>query len=37
MHILADGTATGQSGPPEFNIGPISETVFQVCATSGCP
>ena len=37
MHILADGTATGQSGPPAFTIGPISEAVLQVCPTGGCP
>jgi len=37
MHVLADGTATGLNGPSAFNIGPISEVVFQVCATGGCP
>ena len=40
MYILADGTATGNSNqvPPEdFTIGPLAETVLQVCPTSGCP
>jgi len=37
MHILADGTATGKSGPPAFTIGPISEAVLQVCPLGGCP
>jgi len=36
MHILADGTATGDSAG-EFTIGPLAETVLQVCPTSGCP
>jgi len=36
MHILADGTAEG-SGSSEFTVGPIAETVLQVCPTSGCP
>jgi len=36
MYILADGTATG-SGSSDFTVGPISETVLQVCPTSGCP
>ena len=36
MHILADGTADGEFGT-NFTIGPISETVLQVCPTSGCP
>jgi len=40
MHILASGTATGDSKktPPEdFTVGPLSESVLQVCPTSGCP
>jgi len=40
MYVLADGTATGNSNqmPPEdFTIGPLAETVLQVCPTSGCP
>jgi len=36
MHILADGTSTGNSDD-DFTIGPIAETVLQVCPTSGCP
>jgi len=36
MHILADGTAEGEFGT-NFTIGPIAETVLQVCPTSGCP
>jgi len=36
MHILADGTATGLGGS-DFTIGPISESVLQVCPTTGCP
>jgi len=37
MHILADGTATGDSTGGVFTVGPISETVLQVCPTTGCP
>jgi len=38
MHILADGTATGSSpSGDDFTVGPIAETVLQVCPTSGCP
>ena len=40
MYILADGTATGnsnQSPPEDFTVGPLAETVLQVCPTSGCP
>jgi len=36
MHILADGTSTGNS-VDDFTIGPLAETVLQVCPTSGCP
>ena len=36
MYILADGTAEG-SGASDFTVGPIAETVLQVCPTSGCP
>ncbi len=36
MHILADGTAKGDQSP-DYTIGPIAETVLQVCPTSGCP
>jgi len=36
MHILAEGTAEGELSS-EFTIGPISETVLQVCDSSGCP
>jgi len=36
MHILADGTAEGD-GATDFTVGPIAETVLQVCPTSGCP
>jgi len=34
MHILADGTVTGESGI--FTTGPLSESVLQVCPTTGC-
>ncbi|MCZ6581652.1 MAG: hypothetical protein O6761_00555, partial [Thaumarchaeota archaeon] len=37
MHILGHGTATGDSVAGIFTVGPISETVLQVCPTSGCP
>jgi hypothetical protein len=37
MHILANGIATGDSGAGTFAVGPIAETVLQVCPTSGCP
>jgi hypothetical protein len=37
MHILANGLATGQGGTGTFTVGPIAETVLQVCPTSGCP
>ena len=36
MHILADGTATGDSTSGVFTVGPIAETVLQVCPTTGC-
>ena len=36
MYILADGTASG-SGSSNYAIGPLAETVLQVCPTSGCP
>jgi len=36
MYILADGTATGTGGS-NYAIGPLAETVLQVCPTSGCP
>jgi len=38
MHILADGTATGESTTNgDLAVGPISETVLQTCPASGCP
>ncbi len=37
MHILADGTATGDSQSGVLTVGPIAETVLQVCPTTGCP
>ncbi len=37
MYILADGTATGDSPSGVFTVGPIAETVLQVCPTTGCP
>jgi hypothetical protein len=37
MHILANGVATGNGGTGTFTVGPIAETVLQVCPTSGCP
>jgi len=37
MHILADGTATGDSTSGVFTVGPIAEIVLQVCPTTGCP
>jgi len=39
MHILANGIATGDvsGGAAVFTVGPIAETVLQVCPTSGCP
>ena len=36
MHILADGTATGDSPSGVFTVGPIAESVLQVCPTTGC-
>ncbi len=36
MYILADGTATGD-GANDFTVGPIAETVLQVCPPGGCP
>jgi len=36
MHILADGTATGDSPSGVFTVGPIAEIVLQVCPTTGC-
>jgi len=36
MHILADGVATGDSPSGELTVGPIAETVLQVCPTTGC-
>ena len=39
MYILADGTATGLPafGPGNYALGPLSESVLQVCPSSGCP
>jgi hypothetical protein len=37
MSILANGVATGNSASGTFAVGPIAETVLQVCPTSGCP
>jgi len=39
MHILGDGTATGQNatGTGNYAIGPIAEAVIQVCPTTGGP
>ncbi len=37
MHILGSGTATGDSVSGVFTVGPIAETVLQVCPTAGCP
>ncbi|NQV38992.1 MAG: hypothetical protein HQ505_00370 [Nitrosopumilus sp.] len=37
MSILANGLATGNSASGIFTVGPIAETVLQVCPTSGCP
>jgi len=37
MHILADGTAEGDKVGMIFTVGPIAESVLQVCPTSGCP
>jgi hypothetical protein len=37
MHILANGLASGSGGAGTFTVGPISESVLQVCPTSGCP
>lgn len=37
MSILANGIATGNSASGTFAVGPIAETVLQVCPTSGCP
>jgi len=37
MRILADGTATGSGGTSDFTVGPISETVLQICPAAGCP
>jgi hypothetical protein len=37
MSILANGIATGNSASGVFAVGPIAETVLQVCPTSGCP
>jgi len=37
MYILADGIATGDSLSGLFTVGPIAETVLQVCPTTGCP
>lgn len=34
FHILGTGTSTPD---PDYSIGPVSETVVQVCPTSGCP
>jgi len=37
MYILGDGTATGDSPTgDDFTVGPIAETVLQVCPTTGC-
>jgi hypothetical protein len=37
MSILANGVATGNSASGTFAVGPIAETVLQVCPTTGCP
>jgi len=37
MYILAAGTATGDSPSGVFTVGPIAETVLQVCPSTGCP
>ncbi|MFB5632989.1 MAG: hypothetical protein ACE5Q9_06660, partial [Nitrosopumilus sp.] len=37
MSILANGIATGNSASGTFAVGPIAETVLQVCPTNGCP
>ncbi len=36
MSILAYGTSTGGGGS-DFSVGPISETVLQICPAAGCP
>jgi len=36
MHILASGTSSGDNHS-NFTVGPIAESVLQVCPTSGCP
>jgi len=36
MYILASGTSSGDNHS-NFTVGPIAETVLQVCPTSGCP
>jgi len=36
MYILADGEADGTLAN-DYTIGPLAETVLQVCPTSGCP
>ena len=38
MHMLADGFATGQGGPAGgYSIGPIAESILQVCPTTSPP
>jgi len=38
MHMLANGLADGKSGPAGgFTVGPIAESILQVCPTSGGP
>ncbi len=38
MHILADGLADGKDGPAGgFSVGPIAETILQVCPITGGP
>jgi hypothetical protein len=37
MSILANGVATGNSASGTFAVGPIAETVLQVCPDTGCP
>jgi len=38
MHMLADGFATGDGGIPQgYSIGPIAESIVQVCPTTSPP
>ena len=34
MHVLGTGSTTVS---PTYSIGPLGETVLQVCPSSGCP